>query len=79
MACFPKVNKLTAENKELKARVADLESTLAIVQTAQKWSEENSMTPEQAAKVKEARAPAEACTVCSYILASHPQMFADCL
>jgi cell division septum initiation protein DivIVA len=51
-----KVNKLNTENKELKARVADLESTLAIVQTAQKWSEENSMTPEQAAKVKEVTA-----------------------
>jgi hypothetical protein len=51
-----KVNTLSKENKELHARVADLESTLAIVQTAQKWSEENTMTPEQAAKVKEVTA-----------------------
>jgi HAMP domain-containing protein len=51
-----KVNGLANENAELRHRLADLESTLAIVQTAQKWSEENAMTPEQAAKVKEVTA-----------------------
>jgi hypothetical protein len=51
-----KVGGLSDENERLKNRLADLESTLAIVQTAQKWSEENTMTPEQAAKVKEVTA-----------------------
>jgi len=41
------------ENKELKEKVADLEHTLAIVQTAQQWSQGNMMSQEQAQKVKE--------------------------
>lgn len=48
-----KFRALKAENKALKERVADLETTLSIVQTAQQWSMSNSMTPEQAQKVKE--------------------------
>merc|ERR1719183_1629401 len=48
-----KVNALSVENKDLKQRIADVEATLAVVQTAQQWSEENFMSAEQAAKVKE--------------------------
>merc|ERR1719408_220732 len=48
-----KVNTLTAENADLMQRIADVEATLAVVQTAQQWSEENFMSAEQAAKVKE--------------------------
>jgi hypothetical protein len=48
-----KVNTLSAENKDLKQRIADVEATLSVVQTAQQWSEENFMSAEQAAKVKE--------------------------
>lgn len=44
---------LKQENKDLKERVADLEHTLAIVQTAQQWSQGNMMSQEQAQKVRE--------------------------
>merc|ERR1719181_118206 len=45
--------KLKEENKDLKNQVADLKHTLAIVQTAQQWSQGNLMSQEQAQKVKE--------------------------
>lgn len=48
-----KFQAIKEENKALKERVADLEHTLAIVQTAQQWSQGNMMTQEQAQKVKE--------------------------
>jgi len=45
--------KLKEENKDLRNQVADLKHTLAIVQTAQQWSQGNLMSQEQAQKVKE--------------------------
>merc|ERR1719181_321540 len=45
--------KLKEENKDLKNQVADLKHTLAIVQTAQQWSQGNLMSQDQAQKVKE--------------------------
>jgi len=48
-----KVRKITQEKKELAERVKDLEHSLEIIQTAQAWSLGNSMTHEQAQKIKE--------------------------
>merc|ERR1719473_751909 len=45
--------KLKEENRDLKNQVADLKHTLAIVQTAQQWSQGNMMSQEQAQKVRE--------------------------
>merc|ERR1719421_219790 len=44
---------LKSENKRLRDRVADLEQTLSIVQTAQEWTMGKGMTPEQAEKMRE--------------------------
>merc|ERR1719261_98839 len=41
------------ENRALQEQIADLEHTLSIIQTAQTWSQGDTMTPEQAAKVQE--------------------------
>eukprot|EP00932_Pfiesteria_piscicida_P017833 SRR837773.4711.p4 GENE.SRR837773.4711~~SRR837773.4711.p4 ORF type:complete len:166 (+),score=34.23 SRR837773.4711:44-499(+) len=49
-----KFQDLKTENKRLRDRVADLEQTLSIVQTAQEWSSRG-MTHEQKEKVKEIR------------------------
>lgn len=51
-----KMKELKTENKRLKERVADLEQTLSIVQTAQEWTMGNKMTPEQAEKMREIKA-----------------------
>mmetsp|Transcript_46650 Transcript_46650/g.110929 ORF Transcript_46650/g.110929 Transcript_46650/m.110929 type:complete len:269 (+) Transcript_46650:50-856(+) len=51
-----KVRALKQENKKLRERVADLEQTLSIVQTAQEWSAGKGMTPEQIEKMKEIKA-----------------------
>lgn len=51
-----KFRRLKEENKELHARVADLEHTLSIVQTAQQWSLANGMSAQQAQKVREVTA-----------------------
>merc|ERR1719473_1912732 len=45
--------KLKEENKDLQNQVEDLKHTLAIVQTAQQWSQGNLMSQDQAQKVKE--------------------------
>lgn len=47
-----KMANLKKENKALKARVADLEQTLSIVQTAQEWTMGTGMTVEQAEKMR---------------------------
>merc|ERR1719230_879571 len=51
-----KFKTLKSENKRLRDRVADLEQTLSIVQTAQEWTVGKGMTPEQAEKMKEIKA-----------------------
>merc|ERR1712232_338878 len=48
-----KVRKIQQEKKELEDRVKDLQHSLEIIQTAQAWSLGNSMTHEQAQKIKE--------------------------
>merc|ERR1719335_1391674 len=48
-----KFRDLKSENKRLRERVADLEQTLSIVQTAQEWTMGKGMTPEQAEKMRE--------------------------
>lgn len=51
-----KFQELKRENSRLKERVADLEQTLSIVQTAQEWSMGKGMTLEQAEKMREIKA-----------------------
>lgn len=51
-----KLTDLKSENKRLKDRVADLEQTLSIVQTAQEWAGGKGMSPEQVEKMKEIKA-----------------------
>jgi len=51
-----KLQALRKENKALKDRVADLEQTLTIVQTAQEWTVGKGMTQEQKDKMKEIQA-----------------------
>jgi len=51
-----KMKELKNDNKRLRDRVADLEQTLSIVQTAQEWSMGNKMTPEQAEKMRDIKA-----------------------
>eukprot|EP00929_Paragymnodinium_shiwhaense_P002244 TRINITY_DN102446_c0_g1_i1.p2 TRINITY_DN102446_c0_g1~~TRINITY_DN102446_c0_g1_i1.p2 ORF type:complete len:408 (-),score=128.30 TRINITY_DN102446_c0_g1_i1:173-1318(-) len=51
-----KMASLKQENKQLKARVADLEQTLSIVQTAQEWTMGKGMTAEQAEKMRDIKA-----------------------
>merc|ERR1719230_405109 len=51
-----KFKTLKSENKRLRDRVADLEQTLSIVQTAQEWTMGKGMTPEQAEKMREIKA-----------------------
>lgn len=51
-----KFKTLKAENKRLRERVADLEQTLSIVQTAQEWTCGKGMTQEQANKMQEIKA-----------------------
>merc|ERR1719476_716102 len=48
-----KFAELKRDNKRLRDRVADLEQTLSIVQTAQEWTVGKGMTPEQAKKARE--------------------------
>jgi len=48
-----KVRALQSEKKELQSRVRDLEHTLEIVQTAQAWSLSNTVSHEQAARMKD--------------------------
>merc|ERR1719335_997514 len=48
-----KFKDLKTENKRLRERVADLEQTLSIVQTAQEWTMGKGMTQEQAEKMRE--------------------------
>merc|ERR1719421_1808235 len=48
-----KFKDMKTENKRLRERVADLEQTLSIVQTAQEWTMGKGMTPEQAEKMRE--------------------------
>eukprot|EP00440_Ansanella_granifera_P071018 gb/GFBE01077075.1/.p1 GENE.gb/GFBE01077075.1/~~gb/GFBE01077075.1/.p1 ORF type:complete len:315 (+),score=90.93 gb/GFBE01077075.1/:1-945(+) len=48
-----KMSELKKENKKLKDRVADLEQTLSIVQTAQEWTLGKGMTQEQAMRMQE--------------------------
>jgi len=48
-----KFKDLKSENKRLRERVADLEQTLSIVQTAQEWTMGKGMTQEQAEKMRE--------------------------
>jgi len=48
-----KFKDMKSENKRLKDRVADLEQTLSIVQTAQEWTMGKGMTQEQADKMRE--------------------------
>lgn len=48
-----KVRKIQQEKKDLEERVKDLEHSLEIIQTAQAWSLGNSMSHEQAQKIKE--------------------------
>jgi hypothetical protein len=50
-----KIHELKKENKHLRERVADLEQTLSIVQTAQEWTLGKGMSPEQAEKMREIR------------------------
>merc|ERR1719313_3255058 len=51
-----KFKAIKSENKRLRDRVADLEQTLSIVQTAQEWTMGKGMTPEQAEKMREIKA-----------------------
>merc|ERR1719421_2292763 len=51
-----KFKDMKTENKRLRERVADLEQTLSIVQTAQEWTMGKGMTPEQAEKMREIKA-----------------------
>jgi len=48
-----KFKDMKSENKRLRDRVADLEQTLSIVQTAQEWTMGKGMTQEQADKMRE--------------------------
>jgi len=48
-----KFQEVKKDNKKLRERVADLEQTLSIVQTAQEWSIGKGMTPEQKDKMRE--------------------------
>jgi len=48
-----KFRSIEKEKKELEEKVKDMEHSLEIIQTAQAWSLGNSMSHEQAAKVKE--------------------------
>lgn len=48
-----KFAEMKKENKKLKDRVADLEQTLSIVQTAQEWTLGKGMTQEQAMRMQE--------------------------
>jgi len=48
-----KFKDMKSENKRLRERVADLEQTLSIVQTAQEWTMGKGMTPDQAEKMRE--------------------------
>merc|ERR1719387_2207050 len=48
-----KFKTMKSENKRLRDRVADLEQTLSIVQTAQEWTMGKGMTQEQAEKMRE--------------------------
>merc|ERR1719421_2509805 len=48
-----KFKEMKSENKRLRERVADLEQTLSIVQTAQEWTMGKGMTQEQADKMRE--------------------------
>jgi hypothetical protein len=50
-----KFQELKKENKQLRERVADLEQTLSIVQTAQEWTIGKGMSPEQSEKMREIR------------------------
>merc|ERR1719160_421547 len=51
-----KFKDMKSENKRLRERVADLEQTLSIVQTAQEWTVGKGMTQEQAEKMREIKA-----------------------
>merc|ERR1719473_907830 len=51
-----KFKTMKSENKRLRDRVADLEQTLSIVQTAQEWTMGKGMTQEQAEKMREIKA-----------------------
>lgn len=51
-----KMKDLKGENRRLRERVADLEQTLSIVQTAQEWTMGKGMTPEQAERMREIKA-----------------------
>jgi len=51
-----KFQEVKKENKRLKERVADLEQTLSIVQTAQEWTVGRGMTQEQKDKMREIKA-----------------------
>jgi len=51
-----KMSEMKKENKRLKDRVADLEQTLSIVQTAQEWTLGKGMTQEQAMRMQEIKA-----------------------
>jgi len=51
-----KFRDMKSENKRLRERVADLEQTLSIVQTAQEWTLGKGMTQEQADKMREIKA-----------------------
>lgn len=51
-----KFKDMKSENKRLRDRVADLEQTLSIVQTAQEWTMGKGMTLEQADKMREIKA-----------------------
>lgn len=48
-----KLHGLKQDNKQLRARVSELEQTLSIVQTAQQWAVGKEMTQEQADKMRE--------------------------
>lgn len=48
-----KFKDMKADNKRLRERVAELEQTLSIVQTAQEWTTGRGMTQEQAEKMRE--------------------------
>lgn len=50
-----KFKDMKSENKRLRERVAELEQTLSIVQTAQEWTMGKGMTVEQADKMREIR------------------------
>ncbi|CAE8714799.1 unnamed protein product [Polarella glacialis] len=51
-----KLSDLKKDNKKLRERVADLEQTLSIVQTAQEWTMGKGMTQEQAHRMQEIKA-----------------------